>query len=53
MMESADVARIGIKAMLKGRSSVVAGGLNAFMAWTMRFLPPQFQAALANLAMRE
>jgi short-subunit dehydrogenase len=52
MMESAAVARIGIKAMLKGRSSVVAGGLNAFMAWTMRFVPPQLQAALANLAMR-
>jgi hypothetical protein len=53
MMESADVAHIGIKAMLKGRSSVVAGRVNALMAWTMRFLPLQLQAALANLAMRE
>jgi short-subunit dehydrogenase len=33
MMESAEVARIGIEAMLKGRPSVVAGRLNAFVAW--------------------
>ena len=53
MMESSEVARIGIKAMLKGRSSVVAGGFNSIFAWTMRFLPRQFQAALSNLAMQK
>jgi len=53
MMESSEVVRIGIKAMLKGRSSVVAGGINALFAWTMRFLPSQFQAALSNLAMQK
>ncbi len=53
MMESERVARIGIRAMLKGRSSVVAGGLNSLFAWSMRLLPLQFQAALADLAMRE
>jgi hypothetical protein len=53
MMESSAVARIGIQAMLKGRSSVVAGRFNALTAWTMRFLPRQFQAALSDLAMRE
>jgi len=53
MMESAEVARIGIVAMLKGRSSVVAGGFNALAAWTMRLMPRQFQAALSDLVMRE
>ena len=52
MMESAGVARIGIEAMLKGRSSVVAGRFNALAAWSMRLLPRQFQAALSDLAMR-
>ena len=53
MMESSQVVRIGLKAMLKGRSSVVAGGFNAIFAWTMRFLPRQFQAALSNMAMQK
>jgi len=53
VMESAEVARIGIRAMLKGRSSVVPGAFNAVAAWSMRFLPRQLQTALANLAMRE
>ena len=51
MMESPEVVRIGIKAMLKGRSSVVAGGVNAVFAWMMRFLPRQFQAVLSDIAM--
>ena len=52
MMESANVARIGIDAMLKGRSSVVAGGFNALAAWSMRLIPRQFQAAMSNLVMK-
>ena len=52
MMESADVARIGIEAVLKGRSSVVAGGFNALAAWSMRLIPRQFQAAMSNLVMK-
>lgn len=51
-MESADVARIGIEAMLKGRSSVVAGGLNALMAWSTRWMPRQFLAAMSNRLMQ-
>ncbi len=51
MMESARVAQIGIRALLKGRSSVVPGAFNTAMAWMMRFLPSQLQAALANIAM--
>jgi short-subunit dehydrogenase len=52
IMESADVARIGIEAMLKGRSSVVAGGFNALVAWSTRLMPRQFQAAMSYRAMQ-
>ena len=52
MMESAEVARIGIEAMLKGRSSVVAGRLNALLAWVTRFVPRQVQAAMTYRLMR-
>jgi hypothetical protein len=47
VMESAAVARIGINALLKGRSSVVAGATNAFFAWVVRLLPAQWAAAAA------
>jgi short-subunit dehydrogenase len=52
MMESADVVRIGIEAMLKGRSSVVAGWLNAFLAWGTRLLPRQALAATTSRLMK-
>jgi short-subunit dehydrogenase len=47
-MDSAAVARIGIRAMLKGRSCVVAGRINAFVAYATRFAPRQFLAAMAD-----
>jgi short-subunit dehydrogenase len=53
MMESSTVARIGIEAMLRGRSSVVAGRLNAIFAWATRLLPRQILTGLAARAMRE
>jgi hypothetical protein len=53
MMESAAVTQIGIKAMLRGRSYVVAGWFNTFVAWTTRLLPRQFLARMAFQAMRE
>lgn len=52
MMESARVARAGINAMLKGRTSLVPGAMNAFFAWSMRLLPRSLQAALAEISMR-
>ncbi len=52
MMDSAAVARIGIQAMLRGRASVTPGLPNTLFAFMMRFLPYQFQARLADLAMR-
>lgn len=47
-MPSADVARIGIRAMLAGRSCVVAGRINRLIAWSARFAPRQFLAAMAD-----
>ena len=52
MMDSAAVARIGIAAMLRGRSSVVAGRLNAAVAWVTRLMPRQAVAAMAYRYMR-
>ncbi|HVO38339.1 MAG TPA: SDR family oxidoreductase [Spirochaetia bacterium] len=48
MMKSADVARIGIEALLAGTSSVVPGFMNAFLAWSTRFLSRRAAAAMAN-----
>lgn len=47
MMRSADVARIGIDAMLRGKSSVVPGFFNALTAWSNRLIPRRLAAALA------
>lgn len=51
-MGSAEVVRIGLRAMLKGRSCVVAGGTNAFLAWGTRLLPRQVLAAVTGRLMR-
>jgi hypothetical protein len=48
MMDSATVARIGITAMLQGRSSVVVGWLNSILALGTRLLPRQVSAAIAH-----
>lgn len=52
MMESPEVARIGIDAMVAGRSSVVTGLLNAFNCWLMSMLPRPWAAAIGARAMR-
>lgn len=51
IMGSAEVARIGIEAMLQGKSSVVAGRFNAFMAFLTRFVPRRMATALAHRSM--
>ena len=51
MMQSPAVVRIGIKAMLKRRPSVIAGWLNAFVAWSTRFVPRRWTAAIAYVFM--
>ncbi len=47
MMTSAAVAKIGVDAMAAGRRSVVAGGMNAVMAFTTRFSPRGMAAEIA------
>ena len=51
-MSPAAVARIGVRALLAGRSSVVAGWMNAFMAWTTRFMPRPLAAAVTYQIMK-
>lgn len=51
MMRGADVVRIGVESMLKRRSSVVPGRLNALLAWSTRLIPRRLAAALSYYAM--
>lgn len=51
MMTVPAVVRIGIKALIKGRSSVVSGWSNAFLAWGTRLLPRQVLAAVSGRLM--
>ncbi|AVO38457.2 hypothetical protein [Pukyongiella litopenaei] len=39
MLAPAQTAAIGIKAMLKGRRSVIAGGMNRLTAFSSRLMP--------------
>lgn len=50
-MDSAAVARIGITALLKRRSYVVAGWINAFFARSLRLLPRSLVVASVNRLM--
>ena len=47
MMRSADVARIGIEGMLKGKVTVVPGWANIAGVWTARLAPRRFATAVA------
>lgn len=52
MMSSAEVARLGIQAMLKRRYSIVTGFMNWLMAFSTRFTPRPMLAALTARMMR-
>jgi short-subunit dehydrogenase len=52
MMASRPVAEAGIRAMLRGKPSKVTGVMNAFTAWSLRFMPRRAQAAMASMAMQ-
>jgi hypothetical protein len=47
MMQSPAVVRTGLKAMLRRRPSVIAGWLNAGIAWTTRWVPRRWTAVIA------
>jgi uncharacterized protein len=51
MMQSPEVVRAGVEAMLRGRPSVVPGRLNAVSAWSSRLLPRRLSAAVAHRLM--
>jgi short-subunit dehydrogenase len=53
MMQSKDVTRIGIRAMLAGRSSIVPGFMNALTAWSIRFMPRNLATAIAYQSMKQ
>lgn len=52
MMESPAVVKIGIKAMLAGRPSVVPGMMNASTIFLNRLMPRRMAAAITHLLMR-
>jgi short-subunit dehydrogenase len=51
MMDSKDVASIGIKAMLKGKMSVVPGFMNKLTILSTKLLPSRAKAAIAYASM--
>ena len=51
MMESPDVVRIGVDAMLKGRATVIPGWLNALTVWSNRFVPHRISIPLTHRLM--
>lgn len=53
MMQSRPVAEVGIRAMLAGRSSVIAGRLNWVMIFSLRFVPRWWMALTGHLVMKE
>jgi short-subunit dehydrogenase len=52
LMTSESVARIGIKALLRGRPSIVPGLLNAATAWSNRLMPRRMATAIGYLLMK-
>jgi short-subunit dehydrogenase len=51
MMQSADVARAGVQALLRRKPSTVPGLVNKLPAFLMRFTPRRLQARAAHLTM--
>lgn len=52
IMESPDVARTGLEAMVKGRASIVPGWGNWFLTVLMRFVPRSWLKWISYLIMR-
>ena len=52
MMSAERVAEVGLRAVLRGRPSVIPGLVNRATAFSLRFIPRRAQAALASAAMQ-
>lgn len=48
MLDADVVARIGLRAMLRGRRSIVSGGMNKLGAWLIRFVPRRTAGWIAS-----
>jgi short-subunit dehydrogenase len=51
VMQSRDVARMGVNALLKGRAMLIPGMVNALMAWSTRLFPRPMTAEVARRLM--
>jgi hypothetical protein len=51
MMESPDVVRVALRALARGKPSVIPGAGNALAAFSLRFTPRRAMAAIASWAM--
>jgi hypothetical protein len=47
MMSADEVARRGLRAMVRGRRTRVTGGINRFNSFMLRFLPRRVPAAVS------
>ncbi len=52
VMQSPEVARIGIRAMLAGRRSIVPGVVNTLTAWSTRLMPRHTSTWVTSLLMK-
>ena len=52
MMESADVVRVGLKAMMKGKANVLPGFMNKVMILTTRLVPRNWPKWVAYAMMK-
>ena len=52
MMPAERVAEVGLRAVLRGRPSVIPGFVNKLSAFSLRFMPRRAQAAMASAAMQ-
>jgi hypothetical protein len=52
MMQSPEVVKIGLRAMFKGKSSIVPGILNKIAAWSIRTIPRTWATAISQVLMK-
>lgn len=52
MMQSPEVVKIGLRAMFKGKSSIVPGIMNKIAAWSVRTIPRTWATAISQVLMK-
>ncbi|PCJ53075.1 MAG: hypothetical protein COA70_10465 [Planctomycetota bacterium] len=52
MMQSPEVVKIGLRAMFKGKPSIVPGILNKITAWSIRTIPRTWATAIGQMLMK-